>query len=184
MLCDRCHSRPATIHFTKIVNGQKEELNLCPECAAQEQGAVPFSFYQPFNIAKFLAGLMGGFGTPVMPGAAPEAAGAAYAPPAVNCPSCGYNMAQFSQTGLLGCPECYKNFADQLNPLIRRVHGSNVHQGKIPKRAAEHLDTRRKVELLRQELNQLIAREEYEKAAEVRDKIRELEKELGQNKEA
>ena len=33
MLCDECKIRPATVHFTKVVNQHKTEAHLCQECA-------------------------------------------------------------------------------------------------------------------------------------------------------
>lgn len=29
MMCQECGQRPATLHFTKIVNGDKTEFHLC-----------------------------------------------------------------------------------------------------------------------------------------------------------
>ena len=41
MVCQECNQRPATLHFTKIVNGEKEEFHLCEKCA-QEKGDMYF----------------------------------------------------------------------------------------------------------------------------------------------
>ncbi|MGC9063376.1 MAG: Clp protease N-terminal domain-containing protein, partial [bacterium] len=39
MLCEICGQRPATVQYTKIVNGRKTVVNLCDECA-REQGLL------------------------------------------------------------------------------------------------------------------------------------------------
>jgi ATP-dependent Clp protease ATP-binding subunit ClpC len=39
MLCELCKQRPATVQYTKIINGKKTVVNLCDECA-REQGLL------------------------------------------------------------------------------------------------------------------------------------------------
>lgn len=84
----------------------------------------------------------------------------------------------FQQSGKIGCADCYQTFRPQLEPLLRRIHGSSVHRGKIPHRSGGTLELKHEIGLLRQQLQESVAHEEYEKAAEYRDKIRALEKEL------
>ena len=88
----------------------------------------------------------------------------------------------FQQTGKIGCAECYRTFRPQLEPLLRRIHGSSVHRGKIPHRTGGTLELKHEIGMLRQQLQESVAQEEFEKAAEYRDKIRALEKELLQKK--
>ncbi|MDK2820494.1 MAG: protein arginine kinase activator [Clostridia bacterium] len=163
MLCERCQEKTASVHVTKIVNGKKTELNLCQECARELQPQLNFS------IPKFLAGLFD-YGTDFD-----------VTEPQVceRCKECGMTYEEFQQTGRLGCAECYRYLASRLNPLIKRIHGSQEHRGKVPKRAGGNLRIRREVERLRVQLKQLVEHEEFEKAAEVRDRIRELERYLG-----
>lgn len=85
---------------------------------------------------------------------------------------------QFSKVGRFGCSSCYKYFNDRLDPLFKRVHGNTTHMGKVPVRVGSHIQAKRKIEGLRQELQQKIAEEEFEKAAKLRDEIRELEKDI------
>ncbi|MBC7325420.1 MAG: UvrB/UvrC motif-containing protein [Moorella sp. (in: Bacteria)] len=164
MLCERCQERPASVHVTRIINGEKTELYLCHDCAREIQPQLNFS------IPKFLAGLLD------------YDQGLEFkAPPAVaRCQECGLTYEQFHQTGRLGCPDCYRYLAPRLDPLIRRIQGSGQHRGKVPRRAGGHLRVRREIEKLRGQLQQLIQREEFEKAAQVRDRIRDLESRLGE----
>ena len=39
MICQECNQRPAALHFTKIINGEKTEVHLCEKCA-QEKGEM------------------------------------------------------------------------------------------------------------------------------------------------
>ncbi|WP_406677543.1 UvrB/UvrC motif-containing protein [Neomoorella carbonis] len=164
MLCERCQERPASVHVTRIINGDKTELYLCQECAREMQPQLNFS------IPKFLAGLLD-----YDPGLEVKA------PPAVErCRECGLSYEQFHQTGRLGCPDCYHYLAARLDPLIRRIQGSSQHRGKVPRRAGGNLRVRREIEKLRAQLQQLVEQEEFEKAAQVRDRIRDLENRLGE----
>lgn len=164
MLCERCQQRPASVHVTRIINGEKTELYLCQECAREMQPQLNFS------IPKFLAGL---FDYEPGPGIKTQAM-------AEHCRECGMSYEQFQQTGRLGCPACYHYLAGRLEPLIRRIQGSSQHRGKVPRRAGGNLRVRREIDKLRAQLQQLVEQEEFEKAAQVRDRIRELENSLGE----
>jgi protein arginine kinase activator len=163
VLCDECHQRPATVHVTRIVNGDKTELNLCEPCAL-EKGELPFMWEPQFSIHHFLAGLL--------EGAPPQVGQEARAG---RCPACGLSYAEFGRTGLLGCPQCYEAFRPQLEPLLRRIHGASRHVGKAPRRGAGALVKEREVERLRRELQDAVQREDFERAARLRDRIRDLE---------
>ncbi len=171
MLCEECQLRPATVHITKIINNLKSELNLCEECAKGYKDEWGLGIQPAFSIPKFFAGLLdeeAGFGTGISQGYRQES----------KCDRCGQTYSEFTQTGRLGCNRCYAIFGKRLDPLLRRIHGSIRHTGKVPGRAGGKLRLKREVESLRAELEQLVAQEEFEKAAEVRDKIREVEKKL------
>lgn len=167
MLCQECGKRPATLHFTKIVNGEKTELHICESCAREKGEFVPGT-PGGFSIHNLLSGLLD-FEQP--------GAGAAK-PAALKCDTCGMTYAQFSKIGRFGCSDCYKYFDNKLDPLLKRVHGNTVHMGKVPKRAGGKLRTRREIDRLKRELQLRIEREDFEAAARLRDQIRELEKEM------
>jgi protein arginine kinase activator len=62
-----------------------------------------------------------------------------------------------------------------LEASLKKLHGNNTHQGKIPKKAGANLHMRRKVQELRTHLSKALEREAYEQAAQLRDEIRALE---------
>jgi len=168
MKCQECGKRPATLHFTKIVNGEKTELHICETCA-REKGELLPGTSSGFSIHNLLSGLLD---------FEPQNPNPAARPQAVKCDTCGMTYAQFSKIGRFGCSDCYKHFSERLDPLLKRVHGNTVHVGKVPKRAGGHLQTKREIERLKKEMQGRIEREDFETAAQLRDRIRELENEM------
>ena len=164
MTCERCHDRPARYLVTQVVPGQAvQQTHLCEQCAA-EHGDLSLLPFAELPLQQLLAGLIGG----IQPGVASEA------PPDTHCPACGYAYAEFVHTGLVGCAQCYDAFAGELEPVIRRMHGKARHEGKIPLRAGGDLRQRRTLVHLRQALAEAVAQEAFERAAELRDRIRAL----------
>ncbi|CAM3090120.1 UvrB/UvrC motif-containing protein [Paenibacillus sediminis] len=173
MLCQECEKRPATLHFTKIINGVKTEFHLCETCAREKGDIIPGTA-GGFSIHNLLSGLLDFDPTNKGPNSAKAA-------PMIRCEECGMTYAQFSKIGRFGCSSCYKYFNGKLDPLLKRVHGNTVHVGKIPKRAGGHIKVKRRIDDLKQELQYSIIQEEFEKAAQLRDQIRELEKEISED---
>jgi protein arginine kinase activator len=82
--------------------------------------------------------------------------------------------ADFKKNGRLGCPDCYAAFAEELASLLKAVHRSEQHTGKIPAREGDWVRLDARVVALQKELDQAVASEQYEKAAELRDEIHQL----------
>jgi len=170
MLCEECGIRPANVHITKIVNNKKTELNLCEKCASQYQQTFGSYFEPNFSLNKFLANLLN------YDKSFEQSAHSLQT--LKKCPQCGQLYSQFVQSGKLGCEKCYETFGEYLEPLLKRIHGSQIHKGKYPKRTGGLIKLKRELERLKIQLNELVAKEEFEKAAKVRDQIRMLEKNL------
>lgn len=170
MQCDECGKRPASVHITKVENGKKTDIHLCEQCAMQKN---VLSLSTSFSINDLLAGILNsGNAAPFKADALQDA----------KCGVCGLSYSRFKETGRFGCSGCYKVFGDRLNPLFKRVHGNIAHTGKIPNRAGGRIKVLREIERLKQELELAIKNEEYERAASLRDRIREMYKtEKGDN---
>ena len=82
---------------------------------------------------------------------------------------------EFKKVGKLGCENCYQVYGDKLMPILRRLHGNVQYNGKLPKKIYETVKVSKEIDILKAELENAIKSEEYEKAAEIRDKIRALE---------
>jgi len=172
MFCEECQKRPATVHITQVVNNQKTERHLCDQCAREYQG-LTIGFEPTFSIQQLLASLLnqdsGVLGLTNSGMLLRQ-----------QCEQCHLTYAELTQGGKFGCRECYEHFADQLEPLMRRIHGNAQHSGKVPKRTGQALDIKRQLERLNAELQAAIRKEAFERAAEIRDIIRDLEKKKGE----
>ncbi len=172
LICQECNERPATFHFTKVVNGEKKEVHICEQCAKENSDSYGISGNHGFSIHNLLSGLLNmdssfqSAGTQMFNHSESGSA----------CKKCGMTFQQFRKTGRFGCAECYKTFHSNITPILRKVHsGNTVHAGKIPKRIGGNIHVRRQIDVLKKELETLIHQEEFEKAAQVRDQIRSLE---------
>ena len=168
-LCQSCKERPANVHVTRIVNGVRTELHLCQQCAA-ERGELQVFTMPKFGFSNLVAGLLQSGGSGVCPVSVPASTRR-------RCSTCGLEYAQFTSTGFLGCSDCYQQFEPMLRPIIGQIHGHTRHTGKAPVRSGNAIRFRRELESLRADLKRLIELEEYEQAAKVRDRIRQLEAE-------
>jgi protein arginine kinase activator len=169
MVCQICKQREATIHFTNVVGSDVQKIHLCKYCA-EEKG---FDYLKKSNIEKsdLLSGLIDS-SLDDTPGTRKED----------RCGSCGMKYSAFKKNGMLGCSHCYEAFDRHLHPLLRSIHGNTRHTGKVPPRYMKEVSGKRKILELREELERVIAEENYERAAEIRDRIRELEEEQGSEK--
>lgn len=174
MLCDVCNKNPATVHLTEIVDDQMNELHLCEECARQKSAQME----QHFGLSDLLAGLAE-FEKPTA-----SKDKDVEATIMLKCPNCGLTYADFKKIGRLGCSECYTAFKKYLVPLIKRIHGSNIHFGKSPVKTTVVKSTKKKPDLqdLRGKLAKAIDAEAFEEAARIRDQIKDLEKEQDETK--
>jgi len=174
MLCELCHMRPARVHFTNIVNNQKVEMHICEQCA-NEKAQLSFAFPSfPANLNGLITELLG-FDIDSGSSAKFQNQYLGTIPRRKQCEKCGMTLDEFLKAGKVGCSNCYTAFDEKLNPLIRRLQGSVKHNGKVPANVAKKASANQKIEELKEMLNRAIEREEYEKAAEIRDKIKSLE---------
>lgn len=179
LICQECKQRPATMHFTKIINGEKTEFHLCEHCAQERGDVFMFPENAGFSINNLLAGLLN-FESPIKE----TKHNAFQGPEILQCERCNMTYHQFTKIGRFGCSHCYHTFARHLHPILRRLHSGNTnHAGKIPKRIGGTFHIRKQIKNLKQKLQELIVREEFEKAAEVRDQIRFLESRLSEHGE-
>lgn len=160
MLCEKCGKNVATTHIRSVVNGNKTERHLCAVCAAAE-GVGTFG---DTGLGDMLASMFGDV-LAINPASAK-----------VRCDCCGSTFADISKTGKAGCPACYKTFYNELLPYLKRVHGSVKHIGKAPGATEQKVPTAAdELSKLKQELKKLVSEEKFEQAAQIRDKIKEME---------
>jgi protein arginine kinase activator len=164
LMCQACGIRPAKIHFTEVVNHNMVTMDLCAECAGEK--GIDVKMAGGYGLGDLVAGV---WDSAVETQA--EKIGK------VRCPECGYAYSDFKKMGRFGCPECYRAFESQLLVLLRQLHGSTQHDGKSPRQLGPEALIRKELVDLKEELTRAVQREEFEKAATIRDRIKELEKE-------
>lgn len=169
MECQECHQKAATLHFTQLINGKKIDTHICEVCA-KELGYMTH-IEEGYSLHNLLAGLFNFDSNQIKNNQNVDLEQKAE----LKCSKCQLLFSEFKRTGKFGCAECYDSFSKQINPILSRVHSGNTeHNGKIPKRQGDHLHVKKQLEEYKGQLKQLIEREEFEEAAIVRDKIKEI----------
>ncbi len=189
MLCENCGKREATVRYSENINGVKKEMNLCEECSQKLGIAQKMDFsMSSLDIPSFFGSLLEDFNTPE------------FMPLLSNikqltCDSCGSTFDDIVNTGKFGCANCYDTFADSLDPILKKLQGSNRHVGRLGKisnnkskfeskeknsdkedeKISENKEEN-KLEKLQQDLKIAIKEERYEDAAKIRDEIKKISK--------
>ena len=166
MKCQKCGANNANTHVKTIINGEFKEYDLCSECAHKMGYTNVFA-----DMDNDFSNLLGSFFGNVLPARTQ----------ATRCEFCGSTYSEIAKTGQVGCANCYKLFADQLYPSIRRIHGNTTHCGKNSGRAAAadkkpaEMTKEEKLADMKKQLDAAVKEQNFELAAELRDKIKETE---------
>ena len=155
MFCENCGQREATTVLKQTVNGETHRMHLCSYCA---NSMLLDNFFSDFSINNIFAKNMS---------AMPKSKKV--------CDQCHTSMDEIMNPGKIGCAQCYETFSTELARTIEKIHGKSSHIGKVPKSAQGTIKIKNLLTEYRMELNRLVSQQEFEKAAEMRDKIRELE---------
>jgi len=162
MNCEKCHKNHATYHLTAKENGVMKEAHLCEECARQAGVNLKFNF----TIGELLGTLM------------EPAKGGTSKANQVRCPECGISYSEFKTKARLGCANDYEVFRTELLRLLEKIHGSTSHAGKTPQTVDAQVRIENELMRLKRDLESVVKSEDFEKAAQIRDRIRSLETEL------
>ena len=165
IFCDECRKNIATVFLTKISGSEVSKVQLCEECARKMEEAT-----EAANLIAFLPQIMSG-----LQEMGEQAVDEVLSGELITCESCGTSFNDFQKMGFLGCRECYRAFGESLENVIREFQEAEEHLGKMPGSASEGARLRKKLIELERHLERQIAEEEYEAAAAVRDRIREIE---------
>jgi protein arginine kinase activator len=159
MLCCICKEKEASVHLTQIAGDKMQKVDLCEDCAKTKGVNDPTGF----SLADLLLGL----------GASQELEQASGGPD-VKCPRCGFTQADFKKAGRLGCPECYKTFAEGLESLLKTMHKGTRHVGKAPEAMRQTRDLSDRLKSLQKKLAKAVEDENFEQAAQLRDEIKQM----------
>ncbi|MBQ6421290.1 MAG: UvrB/UvrC motif-containing protein [Clostridia bacterium] len=170
MLCQNCRTRDAGIHLKHIVNGEAGEIHLCAQCAATLGYSDIFSGFplDPFHLTAASVQM--------------KTLGSRQQ----RCEVCGFTFDDIARTLSPGCPNCYRVFRSKIAPAIVKLHGRTVFKGTPPDNGAADSappsppkteTNAEKAAALREEMREAVEREDFERAGELRDEIRRLQKE-------
>jgi protein arginine kinase activator len=169
MRCEKCKKNESSVHLTEIIRGVKSEVHLCEQCAKEiglNSKLSNFSLAVPDFITFLNDDLTSNYqdnsNQPM-------------------CRNCGTTLSELKNSRKVGCSSCYSYFRDQLSSAL--YFADTSHIGKKPSNKID-IDTlnlpespefSEEVTLLRIQLSKAVDNEEYEQAALLRDKIKELE---------
>lgn len=175
MRCQSCGKKEANVKYYEDINGIKQTLYFCENCA-KKLGFSDFSGFSSLFSPIFTT------------------------MPEFNllekrkCNVCGYTIDEYLNSGMLGCEECYNTFEDNIDELLYKINGKSKHikLGELKKVKSEAKLKNSKVEIkgdkvenkketnekkickLKEKLEQLIETENYEEAAVIRDEIKRI----------
>lgn len=175
MRCEICKTKPATVHLTEIVDGQRRESHLCQSCAQKEGITIK----SQLSLNELLSSLIAAHQQ--VDEQETEAI-------EKSCPACGMTMEIFRKNALLGCPKDYEIFAKNLQMIIEKAHNGNlIHKGKTPPGVPQQVlsdeaekskaETKKEdeIESLKSRLDEAVRKEDYELAAKIRDQLKALQ---------
>ena len=176
MICDFCKKNKATIHLIRVQNDNVEKVNICAECAGD------FSFFSEDDFYKDLTKILYKIfkADEGQPDGIRELKNLKNLEIRKNrlCSFCGMDLKNIKKLGKMGCPNCYSEFKNIVLPIIKAIHKNIEHRGKIPENTTGQIKLEKSIRDLRNRLKREIFVENFEEAARIRDKIRQLEKNI------
>lgn len=189
MKCRNCGENDANFIYTKIVNGEKQELVLCSDCA-KKLGIEDWNldFNMPIDFSSFLGDFWNEEDNIFLNPFENKAEN--------KCLNCGMTFEEFLNKGKFGCSSCYSAFENKLDEVMKQIHGAKRHIGRkakildklkegkekieekhqeIKEKIEEKNNEKHKLNNLKRELKTAISEERYEDAAKLRDEIKSLE---------
>lgn len=164
MQCDYCENQ-ATVHYTQIIEGASKKASLCEKCATEQGVTDPESFLLD---KKTSSSKKPAFLSPNVPASQFNVSKTG------ECPQCGFTFDDLKKTGRLGCNECYQFFRKEIQINLGNMHKGVKHKGRIPEGMVENIQLRQKTDKLESDLAEAIKNENFEKAAKLRDELKNL----------
>lgn len=158
MKCEKCKDKEATFYYSCSLNGEKTEQHLCADCARAEGFGSAMDF-QPISVFDEMCE---GFFDDI------------FAP----------RRSLLSPFDMFG--SSMRRMMAPVLPRIELVMGRpqpaaetvplSEAESKIPADAGQEVKSHREIAALKHQLREAVRAEDFEKAIELRDKLKELEK--------
>lgn len=147
-MCESCATNEGEIKIFQMIGGKRRELFVCKKCAATIGISEQLGSTQEESVSIR------------------EVKHA--------CSHCGWTTDDFFSTGFLGCPKCYDEFSKELK-AISIFSDAVFGDLNVPPPV---VDPRSQISALKWQIEQAVKREEFEKAARLRDQLYEIEAKL------
>jgi protein arginine kinase activator len=176
MICDFCKSNEASIHLIKVTNNIVEKINLCMDCVKN------YSFFSTEDFFSDLTKILSKFFEIDIKISNKDDSDKLFESVSVNnnkkCSFCNIDLNTIKSIGRVGCANCYNEFRDVLNPIVKTIHGSLEHKGKVPVKSSNDVKIEKEIRDLKYQLKEEVTVENFEVAAKLRDTIKKLQKKL------
>jgi len=169
MKCERCKHNDATIHLSEIVKDVKSEVHLCEHCARDvglNTRSSNFSLSLPEMLTFLNVDDFSDYGDNRL------------------CSKCGCTFIEYKREGKLGCPDCYIHLEEEIEAVVADYYAEKIYRGKKPlyndlasqvaSPPAMNVKNKINIDELLAQLEHAVIEENYEEAALLRDKIREI----------
>ncbi len=167
MKCQICNKNEAQIVFTQIIDNEKIVMQICTECAKKKGLSIEIESVPPKPPSpEILLGLFSGETEKKEEKNIPE----------LKCDLCGLTFAKFKKSGLFGCDKCHEAFGERIKDILKQIHGTDLHEIKAPVEVSKKAEAKHRLKELKVRLKHSVEIEDYEMAAELRDKINEIQK--------
>lgn len=176
MICDFCKSNEASIHLIKVTNNNVEKINLCMDCIKN------YSFFSTEDFFNDLTKILSKFFEIDIKISNKDDSDKLFESVSVDdnkkCSFCSIDLNTIKSIGRVGCANCYNEFRDVLNPIVKTIHGSLEHKGKVPVKSSNDVKIEKEIRDLKYQLKEEVTVENFEVAAKLRDTIKKLQKKL------
>jgi len=169
--CEMCGGDGAVIHLLRVQDGVVTHTRLCHACAENLAG-------QTEGVALVLAAPAALRHLAKTTPSVSEKETSAAADDIRICTVCGTTLAALKESGKVGCPVCYRVFADFVDEAVHEGSEPAEHEGKVPRMGSDPHDMRHEVTRLKRMLRELVETERFEEAASVRDRLADLAHDL------
>ena len=171
MKCSKCNEKHAVIQLTIEVSEETKIYYICRDCAKK------MGFVSPLESAKFpLDEILADIQNlpPGTPAVEEETSLTVKMKPGLSCDNCGLTFDEFMRIGRCGCSNCYTAFKPNMDAILESIHGTTQHIGRTPVTEEPVMEAYVEKNRLEAELREAIATEDYEKAADIRDQMKDL----------
>lgn len=168
MTCNICGKEKAVLHITEQIGKEFDKISICKKCneelriiekCLEESDKELFSILPKLTNRKSMS---------------LEKITKNKKSYKKICSVCGYSLNDFLITKTAACPQCYNSFRVLINKIVRKIHHSSKHVGKVSNKNLSYEDIEKEILQHKDNMEFLTKMEKYEEANELKKKIETL----------